>query len=62
MNPTTFYNAKISGASIAYIESMGYFKPKLPKTKMEELLIWGKDKGCGPLLDNPVCNNIPMVC
>ena len=49
MNPTTYYNAKMSGATIAYIESMGYFKPKLPKTKMEELLIWGNGAGCGPL-------------
>ena len=62
MNPSSFYNVQYSGATISYIESMGYFKVKEPNTKMEELMIWGKDAGCGPLLDNPVCENIPMTC
>lgn len=64
MNPSSFYNAQYSGATIAYIEAMGYFKVKEPKTKMEENLVWGKGQGCGPLVDNPLpaCANIPMTC
>ena len=29
---------------------------------MAEILYWGYKKGCGPLQDNPTCQNLPMVC
>ena len=49
MNPSAFYNLQYTGATIAYIESMGYFKVQEPKVKMEEILHWGYQEGCGPL-------------
>ena len=62
LNPSAFYNLQYTGATIAYIESMGYFKVQEPKTKMAEILFWGYKKGCGVLQDNLRCEDIPMVC
>ena len=62
LNPASYYNTQFSGATIAYIESMGFFKVRSPRTKMEEVLVWGAKQGCGPLRDNPVCSSIPMTC
>ena len=62
LNPASFYNQPFSGATIAYIEAMGFFKVKSPRTKMEEAFFWGAKRGCGPLRDNPICANVPMTC
>ena len=51
LNPSTFYNTVYTGATTAYIESMGFFKVKLPKTKMDETLAWGYKAGCNVLKD-----------
>lgn len=62
MNPSAFYNLQYTGATISYIDDMGYFKVQEPRNKMAEILHWGYKKGCGPLADNPTCENLPMVC
>jgi len=49
MNPSAFYNLQYTGATIAYMEDMGYFRVLEPKDKMAEILHWGYKKGCGPL-------------
>lgn len=62
MNPSSYFNSQFSGATMAYMESMGYLRVKEPRAKMEEVLAWGRNTGCGPLEDNPRCEDIPMTC
>jgi Leishmanolysin len=62
MNPSAFYNTQYTGAITAYIDSMGFFKSKLPKDKMDETLVWGYKAGCDVLRDSQTCESSPMTC
>ena len=62
LNPSTFYNTQYTGATISYIDSMGFFISKEPNTKMEETLAWGYKGGCNLLRDSQSCTSNPFVC
>jgi hypothetical protein len=62
MNPSAYFNLQYTGATIAYIESMGFFAPKSPSDKMEEVMQWGYKAGCKALEDYPKCSDLPMSC